>query len=970
MELTYENLLNTLTVASSADRSVEQSNAEAQVKKWEILPGFHYFLQEVYLNTAIGLQIRWLAIICFKNGIDKYWRSSKQHAISKEEKAQIKSRVFYLLHEKNNQLAVQNAHAIARIARFDFPVEWPLIFDEISKNLQDSVFERNDLVCTNNLLIILNKVVKAISAVRIGRARQAMQAKAPIVLSILIKLYLKFFQIWTVSLDLTTMELCYSCLKNLKRLIPDGFENPHKNQEISDFINLSVDHLQGLISEHEKYSSDLIERYVKCYTKLYLNMITINPTSFLLLSCSQRLISTFLFILELKSGLIYNSNEENDFWEVLALKDFMILKKVITYIYKKGAVTLKLKNEKTEINNVINKLTSETFTPDAILHLCDFIITWYLRLRPADLEGWLIEPEEWSNEDDLSSWEYQIRPCAENFYQDLITYFPDIVIPFVADKISKGLMQNDSVDNILTKDSILCTFQLSSAALGNSVNFDQLLNDVFIPEGLKNDLTENKILKRRICLIINEWVGVQCSKESRVLIYKLLTDFLNPENQMNDIVVKLAAVQSLKVVIEDWDFNKTDFKPYLNNFVKLLISLLNNLSLVESKLNIFKTLSVIIERSNPMIDAISLNDTITVVQQNLNHNTEPIVKSALLRVLKSLVISLNEESPRVYTLALPLIENSCSEGSSEFALLSEDGFDLWLSVLQYCPEKSEGVINLFKLILNGLMNCTEILPTILGIVRSYALIDCNIFTGELGLEVFKVLGGYLNGMRDDSFAVFIGFMDILLVSLSMNEQLVGVLVQSGLMEAMIKYVLDEDKSVVLGNKIFLLFSRLGEASAETFLNILGHIGCGEEIFKIWLEHYEGNGAPRNKKINLVGLLSISGYGAGKGVLKETFGLVLHKSFLFLEEVNEDGDVYREGGVYEDIDDYMYIDENIRPHGEKLRYEKVLSQDKIFKKRLKQVIKDTVQTVQEAHGSVLDELVRSGDSYVIEKLQLL
>ena len=132
---------------------------------------------------------------------------------------------------------------------------------------------------------------------------------------------------------------------------------------------------------------------------MYVNLINNNPTSFILLPCSQDIISIFLLFLELKAQDIYNSNEENDFWETFALKGFTILKKMITYIYKKGAITLKQRNDKEEVQNAINKLSQKFFTTNVVQHLCDLIINWYLRLKPSDLESWLLEPEEWCNEE-------------------------------------------------------------------------------------------------------------------------------------------------------------------------------------------------------------------------------------------------------------------------------------------------------------------------------------------------------------------------------------------------------------------------------------------------------------------------------------------------------------------------------------------------------------------------------------------
>ena len=75
------------------------------------------------------------------------------------------------------------------------------------------MFVENNLVATNNMLIILNRIIKTLSTVKIGRARHAMQAKAAIVVNVLVKLYSKFFTMWTSNLDFTIMQICYLCLK-------------------------------------------------------------------------------------------------------------------------------------------------------------------------------------------------------------------------------------------------------------------------------------------------------------------------------------------------------------------------------------------------------------------------------------------------------------------------------------------------------------------------------------------------------------------------------------------------------------------------------------------------------------------------------------------------------------------------------------------------------------------------------------
>lgn len=987
MPVTYDDVLSVLSVVDGSERSTAQQNAEQQLKQWETEPNFHYLLQEVYLKVDLPLRLRWMAIICFKNGIEKYWRASRTNAISREEKALIKARLFFLIDEKNSQLTIQNAHAIARIVRFDFPSEWPTLFDDVSKSLEEYVFVTGNLIAANNLLIILNQMIKSVSMVRIGRARHALQSKAPIIVPVLVKLYCKFFLMWTSSLDLTIMEICYLCLKNLRRIIPEGFEQPHKNQTINEFLKLSITHLQALVTEHEKYSSDLLERYVKSYSKLYVNLINHNPTSFILVPSSQEIVSTFMSLLENKAEAIYNSTEENDFWEVLALKGFLVLKKMIAYVYKQGAVTLKQRNDKDEVNHAINKLKTDFFTPQVILNLCDLIINWYLRLKPADLESWLLEPEEWTNEEVSSSWEYQVRPCAENFYQDLIKYFKDDLSEFILKKISSGLADNDSVSNILVKDSIFCTFQLSADSIADKVNFDQLLPQVFIPEGLSNDLIENKIIKRRICLIVSSWVSINCSRESRVDIYKLLINFMQPDNKINDKVVKLTAVQTLRTVISDWDFNKQDFQPFLKEFVNLCIAMLKDMSYTESKLYILDTLSALVERCNPLIDQSSLISILQVVppfweKSSTEGSEESILKTSLLRVLKNLVIALNQNSAETHFITIPLIKSCCTPSSEYYSLLAEDGYDLWLAVLQYYPyemEPTSEIIDFFGLVQQALLDSTEILPTILSIARSYSLLIPKVFETDYGLEIFRVLSGYLSNMRDDAFDVLISLMDILFLQESESEQFINSAIGSGLLNAMANYVLDENHSIVLANKILLVISWLAIKRADVFFQIFDHLSIDTAKFvDVWMSYYKNNGNPRNKKVNLLALIALATFGLARNLhgLPEKFSEVIRRSLIFLDEVNEDTSgncqAYNCDYVYSDIDNYMYSDPDIAPHGEKLRYQKLMdTQDPINKVNLKEFMKAEVLTLRQELGEQNFEAIMSmNDQYTNEKLQAL
>ena len=68
-------VLDALTRASSQNTAVLKP-AEQQLKSWETQPGFYTVLQTIFSNHALDDNVRWLAVVYFKNGIDRYWRKS------------------------------------------------------------------------------------------------------------------------------------------------------------------------------------------------------------------------------------------------------------------------------------------------------------------------------------------------------------------------------------------------------------------------------------------------------------------------------------------------------------------------------------------------------------------------------------------------------------------------------------------------------------------------------------------------------------------------------------------------------------------------------------------------------------------------------------------------------------------------------------------------------------------------------
>lgn len=122
--LNVHNLYHVLTSAASANQQQVKTGTQ-QLQNWEKQPGFHRSLQSISIDFSLPVEVRYLSVIQLKNGIDKYWRKTAINSIKKDEKLLIRSRCLDAgLNEPDSRLVLQNALIIAKIVRFEYPLDW------------------------------------------------------------------------------------------------------------------------------------------------------------------------------------------------------------------------------------------------------------------------------------------------------------------------------------------------------------------------------------------------------------------------------------------------------------------------------------------------------------------------------------------------------------------------------------------------------------------------------------------------------------------------------------------------------------------------------------------------------------------------------------------------------------------------------------------------------------------------------
>jgi hypothetical protein len=173
-----------LTTLHNATEPSLRKQAESQLEQWETSSGFFQSLLDIFNTTHLDFKIRHLAIIYLKNGIDKYWRKTCKNAISIPEKNHIRSRLF-LIQESNQQLSNQQAVVVSKIARHDFPNEWPDLLNQIMSQIH-TAFEQNSQLKQASLYI-LHLVIKTLCSKLL--ARSALESMTPQIFQFLLQIF-------------------------------------------------------------------------------------------------------------------------------------------------------------------------------------------------------------------------------------------------------------------------------------------------------------------------------------------------------------------------------------------------------------------------------------------------------------------------------------------------------------------------------------------------------------------------------------------------------------------------------------------------------------------------------------------------------------------------------------------------------------------------------------------------------------
>ena len=247
--------------------------------------------------------------------------------------------------------------------------------------------------------------------------------------------------------------------------------------------------------------------------------------------------------------------------EKLALKALLLLRACIKMAYQ-PTLTFKYQHaqDKEDKKTAIDLMKSQLLTDIFIVSVMETVVTQFFVLRPSDLRDWQEEPDEWEKREEevADAWEFSLRSCAEKLFLDLIINYKELLVP----RLLQVFYQYATPSNteIFLKDSLYSAIGIAAACLEDKLDFNAFLLQTLVTE-VQIKRPQYNILRRRIAIVLAQWVPVKPESLDRQAIYRIFTHLLSKNDELNDMVVRVTAGRQLRLVLEPFEFRQSEFAP-------------------------------------------------------------------------------------------------------------------------------------------------------------------------------------------------------------------------------------------------------------------------------------------------------------------------------------------------------------------------------------------------------------------------
>ncbi|XP_078405147.1 importin-11 isoform X1 [Cetorhinus maximus] len=959
-------VLQALTQATSQDTAVLKP-AEERLKQWETQPGFYSALLNIFTNHALDVNVRWLAVLYFKNGIDRYWRRIAPHAISEEEKSSLRAGLIANFNEPVNQIATQIGVLIAKVARLDCPRYWP----ELIPTLLESVKVQDDLR-QHRALLAFYHVTKTLSSKKLVADKKLFQDLASGIYSFACSLWNHHTdtflqQIYTGDTGaIHSLERTSLSLKVLRKLTVHGFMEPHKNLEVMEFLNTVFERLKQFLEcrrqvNPENTCSEKLEKTIILFTKVLLDFLDYHPFSFI--SLIQR-------SLEFAVSYVFTDAGEGVVFERFIVQCMNLIKMIVKNDAYKPAKNIK--DSKPETLEA-HKIKIYFFNYSTLTEICRRLVSHYFLLTPEELSMWDEDPESFAVEEaGGDSYKYSLRPCTEVLFLDIFHEYSQTLTPVLLEMVQNlhGPTNVDNTVGLVVKDAVYNAIGLAAYELFDSVDFDQWFNSQLLAE-LQVTHIRYKLIRRRVIWLIGQWISVKFKSELRPMLYEAILNLM----QDQDRVVRIETATTLKLAVDDFEFRTEQFVPYLENIFSLLFHLLQEVTEYDTKMHILHVVSCVIERVGMQIRPYvgCLVQYLPLLwKQSEDHN---MLRCAILTTLIHLVQGLGADSKNLYPFLLPVIQLSTDVSQPPHVYLLEDGLELWLVTLENSPSITPELLGIFQNMSALLELGSENIRTCFQIINAYIFLTSSEFLQNFAASLCQ---SFCELMQDITTEGQVQVLKVVENVLKVNP-ILGPQMFQPLLPSVLKGIVDGEKYPVVMSTYLGIAGRVLLQNAGFFSSLLSQIALelNQEmdqllgsIIEMWVDRMDNITQPERRKLSALALLSL--LPSENGVIQDKFCGIINICVEALHDVlSEDPDTgtYKDCMVMSHFEEQKVSDDEEPPTEQDRRKKLLALKDPVHTVSLQQFVYEKLKAQQELLGEQgFQSLMESVDTEVVRQLQ--
>ncbi|KAM6965632.1 importin-11 [Aplochiton taeniatus] len=960
-------VLQALTQATSQDTAVLKP-AEEQLRQWETQPGFYSVLQNIFNNHMLDVNVRWLAVLYFKNGIDRYWRRVAPHALSEEEKMSLRAGLITNFNEPVNQIATQIAVLIAKVARLDCPRQWP----ELIPILLESV-KGQDGLQQHRALLTFYHVTKTLASKRLAPDRRLFQDLASGIYSFACSLWSHHTDCFLQQIyarddasALGALERTLLSLKVLRKLTVHGFQVPQQNLEVMGFLNAMFERLKQFLECCRQVGPDSmcrekLEKTIILYTKVLLDFLEVHPCAFIPLI--QR-------SLEFAVSYVFTPAGEGVVFERFIVQCMNLIKLIVKNdAYKPCKNIDDSKPESLEAH----KIKTAFFTHPTLTEIGRRLVSHYLLLTEEELAMWEEDPESFAVEETGGdSWKYSLRPSTEVLFLDIFHNYSQTLTPVLLEMVQnlQGPTNVEDHVQLLMKDAVYNAVGLAAYELFDNVDFDQWFKNQLLGE-LQVSHHRYKLIRRRVIWLIGQWISVKFKSDLRPLLYEIILCLM----QDPDLVVRIETATTLKLTVDDFEFRTEQFLPYLESIFGLLFQLLQQVTECDTKMQILHVISCVIERVNiqirPYVGCL-VQYLPLLWKQSEEHN---MLRCAILTTLIHLVQGLGAESKNLYPFLLPVIQLSTDVSQPPHVYLLEDGLELWLVTLENSPALTPELLRIFQNMPALLELSSENLRTCFQIVNAYLYLSATDFLQSYADGLCR---SFCDLLKDITNEGQVQVLKVLEIALKVSP-ILGAHMFQPLLPAVFRGVINGERYPVVMSTYLGIMGRVLLQNSSFFSSLLTQMAadCNQEmdqllgsVIEMWVDRMDNITQPERRKLSSLALLSL--LPSDNSVIQDKFCGIVNICVEALHDVmTEDSDsaTLKDCMLMSHLEEPKLSDDEEPPTEQDKRKKMLALQDPVHSVSLQQFVYEKLKAQQALMGDQgFGVLMETVDTEIVRQLQ--